>query len=111
MIVIVDYGMGNLRSVQKAFERIGCEALVSDRPEVVAGAERLVLPGVGAFTDAMTALRARGLVESIRDFCRAGRPFLGICLGLQILFDESEEVPGCGPGGCGGAGEAVGARW
>jgi imidazole glycerol-phosphate synthase subunit HisH len=91
VIIIVDYGMGNLRSVQKAFERIGRQAVVSDRPDDVAKAERLVLPGVGAFADAMTALRGRGLVEPIRDFCRAGRPFLGICLGLQILFDESEE--------------------
>jgi imidazole glycerol-phosphate synthase subunit HisH len=105
VITIVDYGMGNLRSVQKAFERIGRQARVTDRPEDVAKAERLVLPGVGAFTDAMTALRGRGLIEPIRDFCRAGRPFLGICLGLQILFEDSEEVPGCGAGGCGGEGD------
>jgi imidazole glycerol-phosphate synthase subunit HisH len=92
VIVIVDYGMGNLRSVQKAFERIGRTAEVSDKPEVVAAAERLVLPGVGAFGDAMTALRRRHLVEPLRAYCRGGRPFLGICLGLQILLDESEEV-------------------
>jgi imidazole glycerol-phosphate synthase subunit HisH len=103
VIVIVDYEMGNLRSVQKAFERIGRQAVVSGNPDVVAQAERLVLPGVGAFGDAMTALRRRGLVESIHDFCRTGRPFLGICLGLQILFDESEESAACVEGGCTGA--------
>jgi len=92
VIVIVDYGMGNLRSVQKALERIGQAAAVSDKPESVAAAERLVVPGVGAFGDAMAALKARGLVEPIRDFCQRGRPLLGICLGLQILFDESEET-------------------
>jgi imidazole glycerol-phosphate synthase subunit HisH len=92
VIVIVDYGMGNLRSVQKALERIGQAAVVSDKPESVAAADRLVVPGVGAFGDAMAALKARGLVEPIRDFCARGRALLGICLGLQILFDESEET-------------------
>ncbi|HUU90821.1 MAG TPA: imidazole glycerol phosphate synthase subunit HisH [Phycisphaerae bacterium] len=92
MIVIVDYGMGNLRSVQKALERIGQPAVISDKPGAVATAERLIVPGVGAFGDAMAALRAGGLVEAIRDFVTAGRPMLGICLGLQILFEESEEV-------------------
>ncbi|MBE3069148.1 MAG: imidazole glycerol phosphate synthase subunit HisH [Planctomycetes bacterium] len=92
MIVIVDYGMGNLRSVQKAFERIGQQAEVTDRPERVAAAERIVVPGVGAFGDAMAALRSHGLVEPIRDFVAAGRPALGICLGLHVLFEESEEV-------------------
>ena len=94
MIVIVDYGMGNLRSVQKAFEWIGRAAEISDKPELVARAERLVVPGVGAFGDAMSALRARRLVEPIRDFCASGRPFLGICLGLQVLFEVSEEAGG-----------------
>jgi glutamine amidotransferase len=92
VVVIVDYGMGNLRSVEKALGRVGAEARVSGRPEDVAGAERLVVPGVGAFGDAMAALRDRGLVEPIGDFIARGRPFLGICLGLQLLFDESEEV-------------------
>jgi len=91
-MVIVDYGMGNLRSVQKALERIGHAADVSDRPDTVAAAERLIVPGVGAFGDAMAALHAGGLIEPIRDVVAAGRPMLGICLGLQILFDESEEV-------------------
>jgi glutamine amidotransferase len=92
VIVIVDYGMGNLRSVQKALQRVGGEARVSDRPEDVARAERLVVPGVGAFGDAMRALGERGLVEPIREFVRRGRPVLGICLGLQIFFEESEET-------------------
>lgn len=92
MIVIVDYGMGNLRSVQKALERVGGEARVSDRAEDVARAERLVVPGVGAFGDAMRALEDRGLVEPIREFVGRGRPVLGICLGLQIFFEESEET-------------------
>ena len=90
--VIVDYGRGNLRSVQKALERAGDGAAVSDRPETVAGADRLVVPGVGAFGDAMAALAQRGLVEPIRAFLDSGRPMLGICLGLQVLLDESEEV-------------------
>ena len=97
MTVVVDYGMGNLRSVQKAFERIGRPAEIRHDPEAVARAERLVLPGVGAFTDAMRALDERGLVEPIREFCATGRPLLGICLGLQVLLEESEEIAG-GPG-------------
>ena len=99
VIVIVDYGMGNLRSVQKAFERIGRKAEVTDKPEKVAAAERLVVPGVGAFADAMAALRARHLVEPIREFCARGRPMLGICLGLQVLLDDSEELPLGAPAG------------
>ena len=90
--VIVDYGMGNLRSVQKALERVGASAVLSDRPGAVAGADRLVVPGVGAFGDAVAALGERGLVEAIRGVVEAGRPVLGICLGLQVLLDESEEV-------------------
>jgi len=112
VIVIVDYEMGNLRSVQKAFERIGRAAEVSDKPEVVAKAERLVVPGVGAFGDAMAALRKRGLVEPIREFSARGRPMLGICLGLQVFFEESEEVATgaagdecCGT--CGGVAQAT----
>ena len=90
--VIVDYGRGNLRSVQKALERVGEPAVVSGRPDTVAGADRVVVPGVGAFGDAMAALADRGLVEAIHRVIDAGRPILGICLGLQILLDESEEV-------------------
>ncbi|MGC1273585.1 MAG: imidazole glycerol phosphate synthase subunit HisH [Planctomycetaceae bacterium] len=91
MITIVDYGMGNLRSVQKAFERIGAEAVIASTPREVAAAEQLVLPGVGAFRDAIAELRRADLVAPILDHIGAGRPFLGICLGLQMLFDVSEE--------------------
>ena len=91
MITIVDYGMGNLRSVQKGFEKVGFEALITDDRESVARAQRLVLPGVGACGDAMRGLESRGLIEPVRDFVRSGRPFLGICLGLQLLFTRSQE--------------------
>lgn len=92
MIVIIDYGMGNLRSVQKGFERVGYWAKITDRAEDVSRAERLVLPGVGAFGDAMENLRNLGLIYPIVKSISEGRPFLGICLGLQLLFTESEEV-------------------
>ena len=91
MVQIVDYGMGNLRSVQKAFERAGSEAQITSDPRRIRDADRLVLPGVGAFADAMHELQARSLVEPIREFVQSGRPFLGICLGLQLLFESSEE--------------------
>ena len=91
MVTIVDYGSGNLRSVQKAFERLGAAARITDDPDVVGAAERLVLPGVGAFGDAMRELRARGLVEPIVDHLRADRPFFGICMGLQLLFETGFE--------------------
>lgn len=91
MIIVVDYGMGNLRSVQKGFEKVGCPAVVSRDPEEIVKAQRLVLPGVGAFPECMKNLASLGLVEPILDFIKSGRPFLGICLGLQLLFDESEE--------------------
>jgi len=91
MIVIIDYGMGNLRSVQKGFENVGFEALVSDDPRVIEGADKLVLPGVGAFRDCMDNLRQGGFIGPIERHIEAGRPFLGICLGLQLLFTESEE--------------------
>ena len=91
MVTIVDYGSGNLRSVQKAFEHLGAPAAITDDPGVVASAERLVLPGVGAFGDAMRELRARGLVEPIVAHLRADRPFFGICMGLQLLFETGLE--------------------
>lgn len=94
MIAIIDYGAGNLQSVRKALDFIGCEARVTDRPEDLETAEAAVLPGVGAFGDAMASLESRGLVEPVRAFIRQGKPFLGICLGLQLLFDSSEESPG-----------------
>ena len=91
MIRIIDYGSGNLRSVQKAFERYGVTAEITSDPNCVAEADRLVLPGVGAFSDAMAALRERGLVDPIRSHIVADRPFLGICMGLQLLFETGWE--------------------
>lgn len=91
MITIVDYGSGNLRSVQKAFERIGAAAVITTDPNVVAESTRLVLPGVGAFGDAIRAIRDRGLEEPILAHIRADRPFLGICMGLQLLFQRGTE--------------------
>jgi imidazole glycerol-phosphate synthase subunit HisH len=91
MIKIVDYGMGNLRSVQKAFEKLGIAAEITTTPEQIASAEKLVLPGVGAFRDAIYELERLGLVEPIREHIRRDKPFLGICLGLQLLFDVSFE--------------------
>lgn len=91
MVTIVDYGMGNLRSVQKAFEKLGTPAHITDRPEEIARAEKLVLPGVGAFCDAMDTLNRQQLIEPIRDFLATERPFFGICLGLQMLFERSLE--------------------
>jgi len=94
MIAIVDYKMGNLRSVQKAFETQGYVASVTSSPDAIEKADGLVLPGVGAFGDCLKNLREKGLLEPIKDFISSGRPFLGICLGLQALFNESEESPG-----------------
>lgn len=91
MITIVDYGSGNLRSVQKAFEKLGAAARITDDPQVVAESERVVLPGVGAFGDAMRALGDRGLVEPIVAHVRADKPFFGICMGLQLLFETGLE--------------------
>ena len=91
MVTIVDYGSGNLRSVQKAFEHLGAAAAITDDPAVVADSERLVLPGVGAFGDAMRELRRRDLVAPIVAHVRADRPFFGICMGLQLLFETGWE--------------------
>ncbi len=91
MIAIVDYGMGNLRSVQKAFEAVGHGAVVTRDRRVLSEASHLVLPGVGAFADCMRNLEEYGLIEPIRRGIESGKPFLGICLGLQLLFTESEE--------------------
>jgi glutamine amidotransferase len=99
VIAIIDYGMGNLRSVQKALEKVGAPARVIASPDQLGDAAGLVLPGVGAFGQAMERLREAGFVRLVRDWAAADRPFLGICLGLQLLFSESEEfgpVPGLG---------------
>ena len=91
MIAIVDYGMGNLRSVEKGVARSGAEVRVTSAPEEILAARGVVLPGVGAFGACMENLASRGLVETIRAVIDEGTPFLGICLGLQLLFEESEE--------------------
>ena len=95
MIVIVDYGMGNLRSVQKGLERVGAAAEISRDPDKLARADKIVLPGVGAFRDAMSELQRCELVEPLLEAIRGNKPFLGICLGLQLLFDVSYEGDVC----------------
>lgn len=91
MIAIIDYGMGNLRSVEKGFHKIGVDARVTGNPSIIEDASGIVLPGVGAFRDCMRNLEKASLIESIIRAIEKGKPYLGICLGLQILFTESEE--------------------
>ena len=96
-VAIIDYGVGNLRSVEKAFAATGCDALVTADERVLRGAERLVLPGVGAFAACMQALSERGFDELVRERVKEGTPLLGVCVGMQMLFEESEEF-GTTPG-------------
>jgi glutamine amidotransferase len=91
MIAVIDYGMGNLRSVQKALEFVGAKVIVTHDPDLILSADSVVLPGVGAFKDCMANLNKLSLIDPIRKFIDSGKPFLGICLGLQVLFEESEE--------------------
>jgi imidazole glycerol-phosphate synthase subunit HisH len=91
MITIIDYGMSNIRSVQKAFEHVGHEAIVTSRPEVIDQATQVVLPGVGAFADCMRNLKRKKLIDPILRAIKSKKPFMGICLGFQVLFEESEE--------------------
>lgn len=91
MIAIIDYGMGNLRSVHKAFEAVGHQAVVTREARIIADASHVVLPGVGAFGDCMANLARYELIDPIRAAIQTGKPFMGICLGLQLLFTESEE--------------------
>ncbi len=93
-VLIIDYGMGNLFSVRNALAALRVKARITDDPRTLKDCDRLVLPGVGAFGDAMRELKKRRLIEPIREFVRTGRPFLGICLGMQLLMDASEEAPG-----------------
>jgi len=90
-VTIIDYGIGNLLSVSRAFTHCGAEPVLTGTPEGVLAAERLVLPGVGAFADGMAGLRERGLVEAVRQYAATGKPFLGICLGMQMMLDTGEE--------------------
>jgi len=94
MIVIVDYGMGNLRSVSKALEHLGGKVQVSSSSKDISKADKLILPGVGAFGDACKELKRLALFDPIKEFIAAKKPFLGVCLGLQLLFESSEESPG-----------------
>ena len=90
-IAIIDYGMGNLRSVQKAIEKVGSEAIITSDAQQIAAASKVILPGVGAFRDAIKALHQQDLVGPIKEATQSGKPFLGICLGLQLLFERSFE--------------------
>lgn len=94
MIAIIDYGMGNLRSVQKALEKVGGKTLITQNPEDIRSAQKVVLPGVGAMKPAMDKLSDLNLTDPIKEFAGGGKPFLGICLGLQLLFTQSEESGG-----------------
>ncbi|MCR5214513.1 MAG: imidazole glycerol phosphate synthase subunit HisH [Eubacterium sp.] len=94
MISIIDYDAGNIKSVEKALEFLGQDVIITDDKDKIMASDKVILPGVGAFGDAMDKLRSRGLESVIRDYAATGRPFLGICLGLQLLFEESEESPG-----------------
>ena len=94
MIAVIDYGMGNLRSVQKALEVVGARTKLTSDPEDIKRCEKLVFPGVGSFGAAMKELKRLKLADPIKDAISAGKPFLGLCLGLQLLFEKSEEAPG-----------------
>ncbi|HIZ21182.1 MAG TPA: imidazole glycerol phosphate synthase subunit HisH, partial [Candidatus Blautia faecigallinarum] len=94
MIGIIDYDAGNIKSVEKAMEYLGQEAIVSRNPEILLKADKVILPGVGSFGQAMENLHKYSLVPVIKEIVKKGTPFLGICLGLQLLFESSEESPG-----------------
>ena len=98
MIALIDYGSGNLRSVQKALVKAGADVRIAKRPEELAGARAVVLPGVGAFDDCLNALQRQELLEASKQFIQSGRPFLGICVGYQALFEKSEEFNSCAAG-------------
>jgi glutamine amidotransferase len=98
VIALLDYGSGNLRSVHKALLKVGAEVRIAQRPEEMAGARAVVLPGVGAFDDCIRALDKQALLEASREFIKSGRPFLGICVGYQALFERSEEFNSCAAG-------------
>ncbi|MGA1570732.1 MAG: imidazole glycerol phosphate synthase subunit HisH [Ilumatobacteraceae bacterium] len=93
-VAVIDYGIGNLHSAQKALRLLGADAVLTDEHDVIKNASAVVLPGVGNFGACMTALRDRGLDDVVHDVVRSGRPFLGICVGMQMLFESSEEAPG-----------------
>lgn len=92
MIAIIDYGMGNIHSVNKALQLFGAKTIITNKPKDILSCEKAVLPGVGAFDDAMRELKKQGLIDPIKKHITAKRPFLGICLGMQLLFEKSEEA-------------------
>lgn len=94
MVAIIDYGAGNLQSVSKALDFLGCDSEITMDKEKIENASHIILPGVGSFEDAMASIRERGLEDIIKKSADGSKPFLGICLGLQLLFEESEESPG-----------------
>ncbi len=98
MIALIDYGSGNLRSAQRALTKVGADLRVVSKPQEIDGASAVVLPGVGAFDDCVNALRKQELLEASRRFIQTGKPFLGICVGYQALFDKSEEFNSCAAG-------------
>ena len=98
MIALLDYGSGNLRSVHKALLKVGADVRIATKPAEMAGAAAVVLPGVGAFDDCINALQRQELLEASRNFIRTGKPFLGICVGYQALFEKSEEFNSCAAG-------------
>ena len=93
MVAIIDYGAGNLQSVKKALDFLGCESVITSDSDVIDSASHVILPGVGSFGDAMDSIRARGLEDTIKRAANGEKPFLGICLGLQLLFEKSDESP------------------
>jgi imidazole glycerol-phosphate synthase subunit HisH len=98
VIALLDYGSGNLRSVQKALLKVGADVRLVQKPDEIGDAHAMVLPGVGAFDDCINALRKQHLLEAARDFIKSGKPFLGICVGYQALFEKSEEFNSCAAG-------------
>ncbi len=98
MLALLDYGSGNLRSVEKALRKVGADVRVITRPDGLKDARAAVLPGVGAFDDCITALQRQELLEGVKTFIASGRPFLGICVGYQALFEKSEEFNSCAAG-------------
>ena len=98
VIALLDYGSGNLRSVHKALLKVGADVQIVQHPPGMRGAQAVVLPGVGAFDDCINALRKQELLEASRDFIKTGKPFLGICVGYQALFERSEEFNSCAAG-------------
>jgi glutamine amidotransferase len=107
MIALIDYGAGNLRSVHKALRYVGADVRVVTRPEEIGEARALVLPGVGAFDDCINALRKQELIDASLQFIKTGRPFLGICVGYQALFEKSAEFNSCATGLCLFGGQVV----